>query len=175
MIIRNENFSGNGFAGGGTISRQIETQEKQQIMKELFKKKIEGIEEQPEPEIEECMNTRFNINMNHTLEVIDDVLYNINKEFKHKDDFRSIFFIDSNLIKHDRICMISSFLEGEENLEKYDIWETRMDFMHEVLSDHGIHEEILETAIWYYYTNRHKKNCFEMMNLIVIGESDENV
>jgi hypothetical protein len=175
MIIKNENFTGNGFAGGTTISRQIEALEKQKIMKELFKKKFEGLEEEIPEEIHECMNTKFNTNMNKTLEVIDDILMNINKEFKHKDDFRSIFFIDSNLIKQDQICMISSLLEGEKNQDKHDIWEARMDFMHEVLGDHGIHTEILESAIWYYYTNRHKENCFEMMNLLVIGEGDENV
>jgi hypothetical protein len=171
MIIKNSETKGMGLRS--RLTRHLDREEEQDVLHEIFSNKkaeLDNIEEE-----EQERNTLFVDNINTTLRIIDDILKEANKEFNRVDNFGSIFYINPRLVKSDNIYTINMLLEKEGNKEtnRDTMWKNRMSFVHDILKDHGIHSELLECTLFYYYHNKLKDSCYEMGNLVIPGEDKD--
>ena len=171
MIIKNSETKGMGLSS--RLTRHIDREEEQEVLHEIFANKKAELDNNIDEEQER--NTLFVNNINTTLEIIDRVLKEANKEFNRIDKFGSIFYINPRLIKSDNIYTINMLLEKEGNKEtsRDEMWQNRMNFVYDILEDHGIHSELLECTLFYYYHNKLKPSCYEMSNLVIPGEDKE--
>ncbi|MEO5350757.1 MAG: hypothetical protein H7836_14100, partial [Magnetococcus sp. YQC-3] len=123
----------------------------------------------------DCIQCDFYNGMNRILVTLDDLLDQIGENFIKTDSVKSVFFIDGESVFYTNEFMIDMDLVDLEGnpVDNDDIYFARMGHLIEVLSDFGIDNILLETALFFYYKFNLEEGCHTLKNL-TIKEFDPN-